>query len=578
MNDIGKRLIWRKAAVLGSLWAASEIVLGGFLHNARIPLRGHILTGIGIAILVAGHRLWPQRGLLWRAGLICAAMKAVSPSAVILAPMLAISMEGLLLEIGVLLAGINPVGYILGGALAMSWPLFHTLAGLFLFYGPETLAVYSRAFDRLRTWTGLLSDPLRPFLAIWAGHALIGAVAAAIGLRVSRVDVLDRPATLGAAAPFPRPAARSRSLVALVAHVLFLMGILSLGSRLGFWPYASVCAGYAVICGARYARAAAIIQRISLWLGVLIVGVLAGAVLGRWQAGALMGFRAVVLTLGFSCVGEELMNPALRRPVERLVGQAFFDSLELAFLALPGVFAGLPSASRFLRHPAASLAGAIERAPVLLDALAPGRVFFLTGDSGAGKSTLALELARQLKRLGVSVAGLAAPGLWDSGVRAGFDLIDLSREESRPLCRRVGPSTWPQAGPFRFSPEAVAFGLRALAEGEDADVLIIDEIGPLELGGRGWAEALDRLSRKRRKPMIWVVRPALLDAVSARWDLTVDGIWKPGQDAARYMADLGVAPRETRGGGNEGIGIVGAQGGARRKDQLRTTFTPGPGN
>jgi hypothetical protein len=66
-------LLWRKAAVIGSLWAASEIILGSFLKNAHIPFAGLVLTGIGVAILVAGHSLWPVKGLLWRAGLVCAA-------------------------------------------------------------------------------------------------------------------------------------------------------------------------------------------------------------------------------------------------------------------------------------------------------------------------------------------------------------------------------------------------------------------------------------------------------------------------------------------------------------------------
>src|SRR6185503_3875682 len=108
------RLIWRKAAVLGSLWASFEIVLGSFLHNAQFPLSGHLLTAIAIALLVAGRRLWPEQGLFWRAGLICAAMKSASPSAFLLSPMIAISIEGVLLEIGTSLGGGGALGLLLG--------------------------------------------------------------------------------------------------------------------------------------------------------------------------------------------------------------------------------------------------------------------------------------------------------------------------------------------------------------------------------------------------------------------------------------------------------------------------------
>ena len=157
---MSKNILWRKAAVLGGIWAASEIVLGSFLHNARVPFSGELLTAIGIAILVAGHRLWPERGLLWRAGLVCAAMKSVSPSAVIFGPMLAISMEGLLAEAGVRLLGCNPAGYLLAGGLAMCWALAHKAVNLLIFYGPDTVAVYLRGVEWMRLRGGF--GPGRP--------------------------------------------------------------------------------------------------------------------------------------------------------------------------------------------------------------------------------------------------------------------------------------------------------------------------------------------------------------------------------------------------------------------------------
>jgi len=35
--------IWLKAAMLGSLWASIEIILGSFLHNLHIPFSGTFL-------------------------------------------------------------------------------------------------------------------------------------------------------------------------------------------------------------------------------------------------------------------------------------------------------------------------------------------------------------------------------------------------------------------------------------------------------------------------------------------------------------------------------------------------------
>jgi uncharacterized membrane protein len=69
--------VWLKASVLGSLWASSEIILGSFLHNLRVPFSSILLTGIAVMMLVSISLRWKEKGLIWRAVLICAVMKSV---------------------------------------------------------------------------------------------------------------------------------------------------------------------------------------------------------------------------------------------------------------------------------------------------------------------------------------------------------------------------------------------------------------------------------------------------------------------------------------------------------------------
>ena len=114
---------WIKASIAGTIWAASEIVLGSFLHNLRVPFTGNILTAIGLVILISISYTWTDKGLFWRAGLICALMKTMSPSTMIFGPMIAIFTESLLLELSVRLLGKTIPGYIIGSMLAMSWVL-----------------------------------------------------------------------------------------------------------------------------------------------------------------------------------------------------------------------------------------------------------------------------------------------------------------------------------------------------------------------------------------------------------------------------------------------------------------------
>src|SRR5512138_3263479 len=118
---------WIKASIIGTIWAASEIVLGSFLHNLRIPFSGNVLTAIGIIIMISMSYTWTEKGLFWRAGLICAIMKTMSPSAVIFGPMIAIFTESLLLEGSTRLLGRNIAGFAIGSMLAMSWNLFQKI-------------------------------------------------------------------------------------------------------------------------------------------------------------------------------------------------------------------------------------------------------------------------------------------------------------------------------------------------------------------------------------------------------------------------------------------------------------------
>ena len=113
--------IWLKAAMLGSLWASVEIILGSFLHNLHIPFSGTFLAALGLTLMINGYKLWPEKGLFWRTALITAVMKSMSPSAIIFGPMVGIFMEGVILEISTRLFRNRWPGFIIGGALAVSW-------------------------------------------------------------------------------------------------------------------------------------------------------------------------------------------------------------------------------------------------------------------------------------------------------------------------------------------------------------------------------------------------------------------------------------------------------------------------
>jgi len=529
------RLLWRKAAVLGSLWAASEIVLGSFLHNARVPFKGLLLTGIGIAVMAAGHRLWPERGLLWRTGLVCAHHGSVSPSAVIFGPMIAIFMEGLLAETALRLLGFNAAGYLLAGGLAMVWPLAHKIGNLLIFYGPDTLAVYARGLQWLRDRAGIGPENIwLPVIVLLCLHFLLGLPWAVLGLRAARPGPLLPPAKERAGGIFKGGGTGGKRWApAIFIHILLLAAVLSANKALPPAGLAAAAVLYGAICARRYPRAAKLLGRAGVWGGVLGFSLLAGFVLKDPLAGFYMAARAFLVTMGFAALGEELLNPAVRGFLEKKCGTALFETLEYAFASLPRILSSLPAGRDMLRRPAASLRSAVARAPGLLKERDGAPVFFITGKHGCGKSELVLRLAEGLRKAGLRTGGICARGFWAQGVRSGFDIADLSTGREVPLCRR-GLETEIKAGEFGFFKEGVAAGLGALSAEAlaDADAVFIDEAGFLELEGGGWAGPLERLLGEKRVPLVIVVRDYLLAKARQRWGLEQAAAWDAGEAAS----------------------------------------------
>lgn len=109
---------------------------------------------------------------------------------------------------------------------------------------------------------------------------------------------------------------------------------------------------------------------------------------------------------------------------------------------------------------------------------------------------------------------MASPRVLVGGETAGYRVRDLRSGEERPLCSREPPGI-----PFRrffFSPEGLAFAHRALARAAaEAEVAFVDEVGPLELGGGGFAPGL-RAALQSPAFLVLTVRPSLVEEVR-RW-------------------------------------------------------------
>ena len=139
--------LWLKASVVGSIWASVEIIFGSFLHNLKIPLSGTILSFISVYLLISFLQIWKENGLIIRAGIICALMKSISPSALIIGPMIGIFTEALLIELFIWLIGRNLAGYVVGGALAVFSTVLHKLVSLLILYGLDFIKILNSLYQ-----------------------------------------------------------------------------------------------------------------------------------------------------------------------------------------------------------------------------------------------------------------------------------------------------------------------------------------------------------------------------------------------------------------------------------------------
>ncbi|MFH1957794.1 MAG: nucleoside-triphosphatase [bacterium] len=145
-------------------------------------------------------------------------------------------------------------------------------------------------------------------------------------------------------------------------------------------------------------------------------------------------------------------------------------------------------------------------------------MILITGGVNSGKTGMMKRLANKEKAAGNQPSGITAEGIFAGGEKAGFNVKDLSSGESMPLAK-ISPEkdNGFSAGKYFFSNEGFEFAKKALMNYSPGGVVFLDEAGPLELAGKGYAGCLKTLLKSPIKILYVSVRSGCLDKIREKF-------------------------------------------------------------
>jgi len=140
----------------------------------------------------------------------------------------------------------------------------------------------------------------------------------------------------------------------------------------------------------------------------------------------------------------------------------------------------------------------------------------VVGRPGSGKTSWCREYIDWLRRYSFSVGGILSPETRQHGRRVGFNAIDLLTGEQTSFARLAPHRSFKGAervGDYSISRHGIAFACGAIERAIEnkCDLVVIDEVGILELRGKGLMPAVE-LALASAVNVLLVVRSSLREA------------------------------------------------------------------
>ena len=239
-----------------------------------------------------------------------------------------------------------------------------------------------------------------------------------------------------------------------------------------------------------------------------------------------MNLRAIQVLFGFVAISTELRNPVIKMIMYKRGASNLYQSMELAFSILPIILESFPKNKELIKKPATNMAGLIGRADDLLNMVTHetrnrSKVLILTGEMQQGKTSLLKRLLNELASEELPTEGFYTEVIIKNDERLGYTLNTIHPYESVLLCSKSSETGLKRYGRFYFNETAIEKGNLILQKAleNNAPLIVIDEVGPMEMSGDGWASSIDKICESSGIPMIWTVRKSLAGKAARKWNV-----------------------------------------------------------
>lgn len=143
-----------------------------------------------------------------------------------------------------------------------------------------------------------------------------------------------------------------------------------------------------------------------------------------------------------------------------------------------------------------------------------------TGKINSGKTTRVLKTAVMLEKRGNAVGGIISVPQLREGKKYAYYAYDILSKEAALLATTEPIENSIRLSRFFFALSGFKFAEEAIKSAMSCDFLILDEAGPLELRGDGFADVLTFIAANYRGAFILTLRENILEEIISLFPLS----------------------------------------------------------